>query len=234
MTAINGQVQTELGLDVTLANTALQNVGNVAGLTTLVDVQNTLANLNTLNGVLNTDVVNAINGQVQVELGIDLSTANVALQNLGNVAGLTTLVDVQNTLANLNTLNGVLNTDVVNAINGQVQVELGIDVIQANTALNNIGNVSGLTTLADVQSTLANLNTLNGVLNTDVVNANKRSGSDRIRNRRIVSEYRIKQYRQRSWFNDVDRCSDYVGEFEYVERRIKYGCSECDKWTGSN
>ena len=160
-----------MGIDVSLANTALQNIGNVANLTTLADVQSTLANLNTLNGILNTDVVNAINGQVQTELGIDVSLANTALQNIGNVANLTTLADVQSTLANLNTLNGILNTDVVTAINGQVQTELCLDVALANTALNNIGNVANLTTLADVQSTLANLNTLNGILNTDVVNA---------------------------------------------------------------
>ena len=71
-----------------------------------------------MSGVLSGDVVTAINNGVSSELGIDLSTANTALQNVGNVAGLTTLTDVQNTLANLNTLNGVLNTNVVTAING--------------------------------------------------------------------------------------------------------------------
>ena len=170
-TAINGQVQTELGLDVSTANTALQNVGNVAGLTTLADVQTTLGNLNTLNGVLDSVVANAINGQVQTELGVNVSQANTALQNVGNVAGLTNLTDVQSTISNLNTLNGILNSNVVTAINGQVQTELGLDVSAVNTALQNVGNVSGLTTLTDVQSTISNLNTLNGILNSNVVTA---------------------------------------------------------------
>ena len=130
----------------------------------MTDVQTTIANLNTLNSALNTDVVNAINGQVQTELGIDVLASNTALSALGNLTNLATLSEVQAVIANLNTLNGVLDATVVNAINAQVLGELGINVADANTAFTNVGNLTTMSDISSIQTALNDLVSLQGTL----------------------------------------------------------------------
>ena len=92
---LNNQVQTELGLDIATAQNALANLGNLSSLNTLNEIQNVLNSLNILSGALDATAAANMDAQVLGEIGLDVASAQAALDSVGNMSSITNLAELQ-------------------------------------------------------------------------------------------------------------------------------------------